>query len=147
MSLSLIFFNDFCDSGAMLAQLDTKQVSFWHNYNQSLSESLCMILKTVQMWWLFICENLIIFSFFFQVSFMIQMRQWHQAGWMFTWHRDKLYSSHFHLTQWGQEKNGCHFADNIFKVIFHLKIVEFWLKFHWNIFLRAQLTIIQHWVR
>ena len=28
-----------------------------------------------------------------------------------------------------------------------MKILEFWLKFHWSLFLRVQLTISQHWVR
>ena len=28
-----------------------------------------------------------------------------------------------------------------------MKILDFWLKFHWNLFLRVQLTITQHWFR
>ena len=28
-----------------------------------------------------------------------------------------------------------------------LKMYEFWLIFHWSLFLRVQLTIIQHWFR
>ena len=28
-----------------------------------------------------------------------------------------------------------------------MKSVVFWLKFHWNLFLRVQLTITQHWFR
>ena len=28
-----------------------------------------------------------------------------------------------------------------------MKSFVFWFKFHWNLFLRAQLTIIQHWFR
>ena len=28
-----------------------------------------------------------------------------------------------------------------------MKIFVFWLKFHWNLFLRVQLTIFQHWFR
>ena len=28
-----------------------------------------------------------------------------------------------------------------------MKNVVFWLKFHWSLFLRVQLTITQHWVR
>ena len=33
---------------------------------------------------------------------------------------------------------GCHFADDIFKVIFLNEIVIFWLKFHWNVLPRVQ---------
>ena len=28
-----------------------------------------------------------------------------------------------------------------------LKMLEFWLKFHWSLFLRVKLTIFQHWFR
>ena len=41
-------------------------------------------------------------------------------------------------------QNGRHFADDIFACIF---FSENWLNFHWNMFARVQLTIIQHWVR
>ena len=39
-----------------------------------------------------------------------------------------------------------HFADDILKCIFW-KIYVFWLKFHWSLFLRVQLTIFQNWFR
>ena len=43
--------------------------------------------------------------------------------------------------------NGRHFADDIFKYIFLNE--NFWIpvKFHWNLFLRVQLTSFQHWFR
>ena len=41
---------------------------------------------------------------------------------------------------------GRHFPDDIFEWIF-LKMYEFRLTFHWNLFLGVQLTIIQHWFR
>ena len=44
-------------------------------------------------------------------------------------------------------QNGCHFADDIFKCIFMNKMFEFWLKCHWSLFLRVQLTIFHHWFR
>ena len=28
-----------------------------------------------------------------------------------------------------------------------IKMLEFWLKFHWNLFIRVKLTIFQHWFR
>ena len=40
--------------------------------------------------------------------------------------------------------NGYNFADNSFSC---MKIIVFWLWFHWNLFQRVQLTIIQHWFR
>ena len=39
--------------------------------------------------------------------------------------------------------NRCHFADDIFKYILVIKIYWFWLKFHWSLFTRVQLTIYQ----
>ena len=43
-------------------------------------------------------------------------------------------------------QNGGHFADDTFKRIsLNEKMLEFRSKFHWSLFLRAQLTISQHW--
>ena len=47
---------------------------------------------------------------------------------------------------------GCDEMNNIsqrtFSNIFSsVKLFEFWLTFHWNLFLRVQLTIFQHWFR
>ena len=36
-----------------------------------------------------------------------------------------------------QRQNGCHFPNNIFKCIFLNAMFEFWLMFHWNLFLRV----------
>ena len=44
-------------------------------------------------------------------------------------------------------QNGCQFADDVLKCIFFNEIFEFWLKFHWILFLRVQLAIFQHWFR
>ena len=46
------------------------------------------------------------------------------------------------LEQYGQ----C-LADDMFKCNFFMEIVEFWFKFHWNLFRRIQLIIFQHWFR
>ena len=44
-------------------------------------------------------------------------------------------------------QNGRHFADDIFRCIFVNEKICIWLKFHWSLFLRLQLTINQHWFR
>ena len=44
-------------------------------------------------------------------------------------------------------QNGRHFANDIFKRIFWMKKVDFWLKFHWRLFLMIQLITTQHWFR
>ena len=39
-------------------------------------------------------------------------------------------------------------SQTIFSNAFYwMKILEFWLKLHWSLFLRIQLTIFQHWFR
>ena len=43
--------------------------------------------------------------------------------------------------------NGRQIADDIFKWKFWMKSFVFWFEFHWSLFLRVQLTIIQHWFR
>ena len=44
------------------------------------------------------------------------------------------------------EWNGWHFTDNIFKMPYpKLKFVLFFIKLHWGMFIRDQLTIIQHY--
>ena len=53
----------------------------------------------------------------------------------------------FHLNTLRPGQNGRHFADDMFKCIFWMKMFEFRLKFHWSLFLRVQLTIIQHCFR
>ena len=42
-------------------------------------------------------------------------------------------------------QNGRHFADDIFRCIFLYVNFIFWLKCHWSLFLKVQLTIIRHW--
>ena len=44
-------------------------------------------------------------------------------------------------------QNGRHFPDEILKCIFMNEKCLFWFKFHWNLFLRVQLTIFHHWFR
>ena len=41
-------------------------------------------------------------------------------------------------------QHGHHFAEDIFKWIFLMKMHEFSLRFHWNLFLRFKLTTFQH---
>ena len=42
---------------------------------------------------------------------------------------------------------GRHFAHDIFKCIFVMKIYEFRSGFHWRLFLSFELTILKHWCR
>ena len=50
------------------------------------------------------------------------------------------------LTHWGRNKNTA-ILRTFSNVFSWMKMYEFWLKFHWILFLRVQLTIFQHWFR
>ena len=51
------------------------------------------------------------------------------------------------LTHWGQNKMAAISQTTLSNPLSWLKICEFWLRFHWSLLLRFQLTIFQHWFR
>ena len=51
------------------------------------------------------------------------------------------------LTHWGRDKMAAFSQMTLSNAFSWMKILEFWLKFHWSLFLRVQLTIFQHWFR
>ena len=50
------------------------------------------------------------------------------------------------LTHWGRDKMAA-VSQTLSNAFSWMKISEFRLRFHWSLFLRVQLTIIQHWFR
>ena len=50
------------------------------------------------------------------------------------------------LTHWGWYKMAANFL-TFLNTISWMKIFKFWLRFHWSLFPRVQLTIFQHWFR
>ena len=51
------------------------------------------------------------------------------------------------LTQWGRDKMAVISQTTLLNAFSWMKMLEFWLTFHWSLFLRVQLTIFQHWFR
>ena len=51
------------------------------------------------------------------------------------------------LTHWGRDKMAAISQTTISKSFSWMKIYEFSLKFHWSLFLGAQITIFHHWFR
>ena len=51
------------------------------------------------------------------------------------------------LTHWGWDKMAAIYQTTFSIVFFLMKMFEFWLIFHWNLFLRVQLAIFQHWFK
>ena len=51
------------------------------------------------------------------------------------------------LTHWGRDKMDAISQTTFSRAFSSMKIVVFWLNFHWNLFSRVQLTLFQHWFR
>ena len=51
------------------------------------------------------------------------------------------------LTHWGRDKMAAVFQTTFSNAFSWMKMYEYWLKFHWSLFLRVQLTISHHWFR
>ena len=75
-----------------------------------------------------------------------QGHNWREVVMVRLWNH-LLCSRHQQINTLMSEQNNYHFTGSIFKHIFHEKNFEFWIKFHWNMFLGVQLMIHQHWFR
>ena len=51
------------------------------------------------------------------------------------------------VSHWGRDKIADIFQTTFTNVFSWMKMYEFRLKFHWSLFLRLQLTIVQYWFR
>ena len=58
-----------------------------------------------------------------------------------------IYSMDYALTHWGRDKMATIFQTTFWNAFSWMKMFEYRLKFHWNLFLRVQLIIFQHWFR
>ena len=51
------------------------------------------------------------------------------------------------LTHWGRDKMATIFQTTLLNAFSWMKMYQFRFRFHWDLFLRVQLTIFQHWFR
>ena len=51
------------------------------------------------------------------------------------------------LTHWGRDKMAVIFQTTLSNAFSWMKMYEVYLRFHWSLFLRFELTISQHWFR
>ena len=58
-----------------------------------------------------------------------------------------VYAKEIQLTHWGRDKRDAISQKTFSNVFSWMKMYEFRLRFYWNLFLRVQLTICQHWFR
>ena len=75
------------------------------------------------------------------ISMCVDVRK-HTSAWTKFW----LPQIHY-LTHWSRDKMAAIFQTTYLKAFSWMKMYEFWLKFHWSLFLRIQLTTFQHWFR
>ena len=88
-----------------------------------------------------------------------------EHGWLVSFHNSMFMSSLIHvislmlfelipvgkkyslLTHWGREKIAAIWQMTLSNAFSWMKIYEFCSRFHWNVFLRFELKIFQHWFR
>ena len=51
------------------------------------------------------------------------------------------------LTHWGRDKKDAISQTTFWRALSSMKIVASWLDFHWNLFVKVQLTMIRYWFR
>ena len=51
------------------------------------------------------------------------------------------------LRRWGRDKMASISQTTFSRAFSWVKMIDFWLKFHWSLFLRVWSTIFQHWFR
>ena len=54
---------------------------------------------------------------------------------------------HYNVTHWGKHKMATNLQKTFSNSVSWMKLFVFWIKLHWNLFPRVQLTISQHWFR
>ena len=74
-------------------------------------------------------------------------RAWYQMGPLRAWMNNHLTAFHWMLTHWGRDRMATIFQTTLSNAFSCMKILELWLKFHWSLSLRVQLTIVHHWFR
>ena len=80
----------------------------------------------------------------FSISRIIMLRR----PWLLWWVIETLGTwTPFCWTHWGWGKNDTILQTTLWNAFSWMKMFAFQLKLHWSLFLRVQLTILQHWFR
>ena len=66
--------------------------------------------------------------------------RWLGQSWNYGW-------SAQHFTHWGRDKMVTVSQTTLSNAFSWMKMLKFWLKFHWSLFRRGQSTIFKHWFR
>ena len=71
----------------------------------------------------------------------------HVADNILTKTQHNILNIYLDLTHWGRDKMDATSQTTLSNAFSWMKLLEFWLKIHWSLFLRVQLTILQHCFR
>ena len=122
-----------------------KQSNRWQNYSISRRVHLYIMMQS-NMTWHYMkhdknkCRNSIwisIHKIYPGLNNILKIVIVCQATW-------QLYPCCPPLTHWVRDKMAASLQTTFSNAFFSMKMFEFWLKFHWNMFLRVQLTISEH---
>ena len=126
---------------------------FVHHRNHPSDSHVKMTLQCIFTLWL--CNKMGL-SFNFPLKIEEPVHQW-PAQWGFghlqQWSLSIINGSHITengealLTHWGWDRMATIFQMTFSNAFSWMKIFKFWLRFHWSLFPRVQLTIFQHWFR
>ena len=79
--------------------------------------------------------------------FLITRNAYLQLGPDLQWISIHTFQFNLLLTHWGRDKMAAIFLMTFSNAFSWMKIYEFWLGFHLSLFLRASLTIFNHWFK
>ena len=83
-----------------------------------------------------------------QISQIVTAFTWQQTPFSTNQNTGVRFTNHFPaLTHWARDEMNNISQTTFSKVFSSIKMFEFRLKFHWNLFPMVQLTLFQHWFR
>ena len=89
--------------------------------------------------------NANLLGFYNEVSSLYD-QLWHDTLLVKWWLHGGVHCGYL-LTHWGQDKMATISQTTLSNAVSWMKMLEFWLKFHWSLFIRVQLIIFRHWFR
>ena len=84
------------------------------------------------------------------INAIVKLHEWHRytTGSVRSEFLLHTCTNHMHrLRHWGRDKMAAFFQMTSSSAFSWMQIYEFWLGFHWTLFLRVQLTKFEHWFR
>ena len=132
---------------ASLFQIQFTKMSSW-NFSQVVTNvSACILLHHVIVCLVWICSTIV----FLCKTYINHCPEYVKRD--IHIRRDSCYLPCIHKNQskslkhWGRDKMDAISQTTFSSAFSWMKMFEFWLKFHWNLFIRVKLTIFHYWFR